>query len=103
MTFEQIDRRASASRLLLNRGAADPGVFDDITNSSGLNRDRFLFQSWEDADMLFGPSVQDFTAGFVDLDGDGAATSISLFWTISRGGVQIYTTLCHCTPPSYAA
>ena len=78
--------------MLLNRGAADPGVFDDITNSSGLNRDRMRFQTWEEAGMLFGPSVQDFSAGFADLDGDGAATS-TLFWTIPRCFSTIYTTL----------
>ncbi len=49
---------ASQARLLRNRGAAQPGLFDDVTFSAGLN-------------VYRGSLTYRFTPRFVDLDRDG--------------------------------
>ena len=71
----------SLSRLLHNRGAADPGVFDDVTDSAGVGMD-YLFSQFK----VFAPA-------FVDLDGDGwqdltvvsDSTQSRLFWNQGNG------------------
>lgn len=54
----------SHARLLRNRGALEPGWFDDVTEPAGVSLDTV----WEVVDTA--PGVYGFSAGFADLDGD---------------------------------
>ena len=69
--FDQTGNTPSASRLFRNLGPAKPGYFTDVTNAAGVNRDHMMHKPTEEVMTIFGPSVQDFGAGFVDMDGDG--------------------------------
>jgi hypothetical protein len=52
------------ARLLHNRGASEPGWFDDVTIAAGVSLD----DVWEVVDTA--PGVYGFAPGFADLDGD---------------------------------
>jgi hypothetical protein len=54
----------SHARLLRNRGAAQPGVFDDVTEQSGIRFD----DAWIGSPALAG--TYNFAPAFTDLDGD---------------------------------
>lgn len=54
----------SHARLLRNRGALEPGVFDDVTLESGIVFD----DAWEGSPALAG--TYNFAPAFTDLDGD---------------------------------
>ncbi len=56
----------SHSRLLHNRGEAQPGVFDDVTVQAGVDVDLVYQQSTGGIDGTFV-----FSAGFADMDSDG--------------------------------
>jgi hypothetical protein len=53
------------NRLLHNRGAADPGVFDDVTDAMGLDLEA-VTQA-----VVGAPGAYGFAPAFVDLDDDG--------------------------------
>jgi hypothetical protein len=59
----------SHARLLRNRGAADPGVFDDVTDAAGVALGLTVTDSLGTSQVA--PPVYSFASALTDLDADG--------------------------------
>lgn len=83
------------NRLLHNRGAAAPGVFDDVTAAMGIDLEAVT------SEVALTPGAFGFAPAFVDLDDDGWSELVlandfgtsRLYWNDGAGGLQDGTLL----------